>query len=1127
MNDLHFAYPGWMHGLWGLVILGIALYGLDRRSGRKLTQFIGVGLQGSLVTGVSPVRRLVSRFLLLVAGVFLILALMRPQWGVHWVTTPRSGVEIMVCLDVSKSMLAEDVAPNRLERAKAELRDLLPYLHGNQLGLIVFAGRATVLAPLTPDFGFFRLALDQANPGSVSRGGTRLEEPIRKAIAGFGGTGELVRSILLITDGEDQDSFPLEAAKEAAKRGIRILAIGFGDEAGSEIMITDPKTGVRSVLRDQGGNVIKSRLDGQLLREIALITEGAYIPAGVGVLDLKSIYERHIAPLTKGAVDGTRRSIQNDAFQWPVFMGLLALLASVVSAVPLGRRGVGLGILVIGLALSPMALAEEGQGGEKPTATTQTSPAKEEVHTPREDYNLGLDRLGSKDFDGAGPLLSSARDRAGIDVELRVRATYNLGLVEAGRAVTHLEGDPKEALAGFNRAAAWFREAISLRPDDADSRHNLEVVLGRIMALADQLATKGKGDIAAQLEALIEAQRGFLGDLGPVVAGGEMKQIYRDLSARQLEIITQGEDLGVLAGLALETIRKKEEKERTPQEGIRLHQLGLLQDDLFRARERMGQGRGALRSFQGETAFRRGAAALAQLKRGRERLLEWPARLDALMGDSLELRQWTAMGPALLEAKKEKPPWLTVDLLKDHQGVIQERTQTMDQELKAGLESGAKVPAAADPGSELMATLKEAQPLVAGVVVAFSQSMDALNGADLAQAAAHQGEAIAGLAKTRELFLDIKGLLDLAWQDENSIVAKLNLDPPPEMAQWVAALALQGDNLARLHRVGPKIVEQLQQARKAAAPEDHKGDAKEDAAQKTGQADNIRRLEQANELQTQVVEKMDGLLQDLAGLTGNSEKAVSGEDDLSQARDHGREVLTFLDALRQLFFSVEEHLRQVAQKQKDLEDETQALAPLVASPDPEPLKKGVGPLQMRQETLAQTTQAIHDALAGQVEAMKAMPPPKEGETGAASGENDREAGIQRMEAVVGDVAKAKGHMEGAVVGLKGSQLELAQVKGLQEEALKALLDALAKLSPPPPKEQTKPQDPKDDQKGAGGDSGDGAKKGAESKDQQPPQPQSDMTGSRMLQGIRDREAARHRQRGDRGMMNYEPVEKDW
>ena len=208
MTGLSFAEPQYVHGLWIVLVLAALLLGLERRRGHLLDRFIGATMQPRLVDRPGEFRRGLGSALLCRSMLAIVIALMRPQWGFECIEAPRVGAEIMVALDVSRSMLAEDVAPNRLERSKAELRDLLPYLGGDQVGLIAFAGRASVLCPLTPDFGFLRVGLDNVDVGSVARGGTRLEEPIRKATAGFGTTGYLSRVILLFPDGEDHDSFP-------------------------------------------------------------------------------------------------------------------------------------------------------------------------------------------------------------------------------------------------------------------------------------------------------------------------------------------------------------------------------------------------------------------------------------------------------------------------------------------------------------------------------------------------------------------------------------------------------------------------------------------------------------------------------------------------------------------------------------------------------------------------------------------------------------------------------------------------------------------------------------------------------------------------------------------------------
>jgi Ca-activated chloride channel family protein len=230
----------------------------------------------------------------------------------------------MVLLDVSKSMLAEDAAPNRLERAKAEIRDFVRALPGDRIGLIAFAGRASTLCPLTPDQGFFRLVLETASPHSVSRGGTRIGDAVRKALEAFT-PGPGAKAILLVTDGEDHDSYPLEAAKQAREAGVRVVTIGFGEEQGAEIPITDPKTGDRAPLRDRAGQVVRSRLDGATLREIALATGGAYVPAGVGVLDVEGIVRAHIEPLIRAAGASATRVVRAERYQ-PFAVGALACM---------------------------------------------------------------------------------------------------------------------------------------------------------------------------------------------------------------------------------------------------------------------------------------------------------------------------------------------------------------------------------------------------------------------------------------------------------------------------------------------------------------------------------------------------------------------------------------------------------------------------------------------------------------------------------------------------------------------------------------------------------------------------------------------------------------------------------
>jgi Ca-activated chloride channel family protein len=264
---------------------------------------------------------------------------MRPQSRstTETIESREAAGEVMVLLDVSRSMLAEDAAPNRLERAKAEIRDLVRQLAGHRVGLTAFAGRAVVLCPLTPDHGFFRLVLEGASTKSVGRGGTRIGDAIKKALAGFQ-PGPSAKMILLVTDGDAHDSYAVEAAEQAKAAGVRIVAIGFGDEKGAEIPIADPKTGTRSPLRDRDGNVVCSKLAGDLLREIALKTEGAYVPAGTGVLDLDSIVREYFTPFLARGGAASSRVVRTERHQGFVAGALAALVAAVFVGAASGSR---------------------------------------------------------------------------------------------------------------------------------------------------------------------------------------------------------------------------------------------------------------------------------------------------------------------------------------------------------------------------------------------------------------------------------------------------------------------------------------------------------------------------------------------------------------------------------------------------------------------------------------------------------------------------------------------------------------------------------------------------------------------------------------------------------------------
>lgn len=317
-----------LHLLWllpGLLALW-AFAAWQRR--RALERFAAAPLMSRINQQLHPLRRRWKQALLLAALAFIIAGLARPAWNPQPQIVNREGRDVVFIVDVSRSMLAEDLAPNRLERAKLAIRDCLEGLNGDRVGLIAFAGTSVVKCPLTLDYGFFRMMLEEIGPQDISRGGTLIGDALRKALNEvFDGQEKEFRDIILITDGDDQESFPVEAARQVGEAGIRIIAIGLGDETqGQRIPVTDER-GRKSFLTYQGEEVW-TRLDADTLREVAAATpDGKYLNVATGAFDLNTIYQEFIASAKKKALDDSRVTLYDEKFQIFIATGFLLLCA--------------------------------------------------------------------------------------------------------------------------------------------------------------------------------------------------------------------------------------------------------------------------------------------------------------------------------------------------------------------------------------------------------------------------------------------------------------------------------------------------------------------------------------------------------------------------------------------------------------------------------------------------------------------------------------------------------------------------------------------------------------------------------------------------------------------------------
>jgi len=262
----------------------------------------------------------------IMSAVFLsIIALLRPQWGFHWREVRHQGVDIFIAVDVSKSMLTKDVLPSRLARTKLAIEDIVQYLKGDRVGLIAFAGSAFIQCPLTIDYNGFLLAVEDLNVNVIPQEGTNIEVAINEALQSFAAGSEGIKRVLIIiTDGETHQGNPLPAVEKAKAKNIKIYTIGVGTKEG-ELIDVAQEEGQSSFLKDKQGRVVKSRLNEELLKDIAFKSEGTYIKSTPTQFGLDLIFKNKIAQLEKRQSTSKMEKHLIERFQLPLVFALLLI----------------------------------------------------------------------------------------------------------------------------------------------------------------------------------------------------------------------------------------------------------------------------------------------------------------------------------------------------------------------------------------------------------------------------------------------------------------------------------------------------------------------------------------------------------------------------------------------------------------------------------------------------------------------------------------------------------------------------------------------------------------------------------------------------------------------------------
>jgi Ca-activated chloride channel family protein len=327
---MRFENPQAFYFLWSIPLLWVLAVFFQRRVAKKMSQTIGSRLYPFLTSSVSYRKRNAKRVLQSLVIVFFVIALARPQLGQSMQEIKSEGVEIMFVVDVSESMLAEDVRPSRLEQAKTDLSRLLDRMPGNRVGVIAFAGSAGILSPLSNDPNATKMYLESLSPTSVSTQGTSFEEALTLAVDSFrrGGvadedTAKVTRVILIASDGEDHEPGAIEAAKKLAAQGVRIFTLAYGTEKGGPIPVKDGMGFWKSNKKDRSGQTVITAVKGEELRALAQAGEGSFYFASFGSDYIKNVVD-DISKLEKAEFE-TKMAVQYEE-RFQLFLGIGILL---------------------------------------------------------------------------------------------------------------------------------------------------------------------------------------------------------------------------------------------------------------------------------------------------------------------------------------------------------------------------------------------------------------------------------------------------------------------------------------------------------------------------------------------------------------------------------------------------------------------------------------------------------------------------------------------------------------------------------------------------------------------------------------------------------------------------------
>jgi Ca-activated chloride channel family protein len=476
-----------------LLFAGLFVFGLRRREA-LLSRFAAARLLDQLTEKASQQRTLLKSGLILLALALIGVSLARPQYGVDWIERKARGLDIVFVLDSSKSMLATDLRPTRLDRAKLAIIDLVKRLESDRIGLVVFAGNAFLQTPPTLDYSAFRENLDSIGYTSISRGGSDIGRALREAAKAFPKDNNF-KVVILLTDGEDQQQQAIETAREVAKDGIKVYTIGIGTPEGEYLKIRNGQ-GTEEFIRDSSGQPVRSQLDEATLQEIAQLTGGSY--SRLSDQSLNTLYSSVLATLPREERESELQEARIERYQWTLSIACVLLVLEIF----IRRRSKASIQLALAIAAGTLFLPSPSEAQEIPEIPESTEPlelplpggeeAPEEIihdrpTDPRILYNQAYEQLTAGNYADATRLYEEASELS-ENVALERDALYNMAHAtnQIGDAAFEAQ-DFEAAIKSWQQAEALFKSTNEIDTSDTRSLEDAKAVEARRTTLEEFL----------------------------------------------------------------------------------------------------------------------------------------------------------------------------------------------------------------------------------------------------------------------------------------------------------------------------------------------------------------------------------------------------------------------------------------------------------------------------------------------------------------------------------------------------------------------------------------------------------------------------------------------------------------